>query len=133
MPRPTETSRSVPEWIGAHPDAKVPPHVRARIFDAHGGRCGLTGRKIRPGDAWELDHKRALALGGEHRETNLRPVLSLAHKAKTATDVGTLAKDRRVRAKHIGAAPKSRRPLPGGRHDRMKHKVGGGWVPRFEE
>ena len=41
--------RSVDEWIGKTDDAKVPRHVRARIFAREGGRCHLSGRLIRPG------------------------------------------------------------------------------------
>lgn len=96
------TSRSVPEWIGASPDAKVPPRVRLRIFNAHNGHCHLSGRVILPGDTWDLDHKVALANGGEHRESNLAPALSEPHKKKTAQDVDLKAKLDRIRKRHIG-------------------------------
>lgn len=126
------TGRTVPEWVAKHPDQKVPPRVRLRVFEAHGGVCALSGRKIMPGDAWELDHKQALANGGEHREKNLQPVLAAAHKAKTAQDVAQKAKDRRVRAKHVGAY-ETRFPLPGGRNSKWKKKIGGGVVRRDEK
>lgn len=102
-------TRSVPEWRGRTPDTPAPPRVRLRVFDAHGGICHLTGIKIRPGDKWDLDHIQALCNGGENKESNLAPALRDAHKEKTAEDLAQKAKDRRVRAKHIGAAPKKRK------------------------
>lgn len=97
------TARSVPEWIGATPNAKVPPHVRVRIFDAHGGRCHISGRKIQVGDAWDLDHIKALINGGEHRESNMAPALRDKHRAKTAEDVAEKSAVYQKRAKHLGA------------------------------
>lgn len=105
------TGRSVPEWIGKTPDTPAPARVRLRVFEAHGGRCYLSGRKILPGDKWELEHKLALCLGGENRESNLAPALADAHKEKTAVDVGMKAKADRIRMKHLGIWPKSKRPL----------------------
>ena len=105
------TARSIPEWIGSGPDAKVPPRVRARIFLREGGRCHLSGRLIRPGDQWDLDHKVALINGGAHAESNLFPALKDVHRAKTALDVAIKSKVARQRAKHLGIWPKSKRPL----------------------
>lgn len=106
------TGRTVPEWIGATPDAKVPKRVRARVFLREGGRCYLTGRAIRVGEAWDLDHRLALCNGGEHRESNLFPALKDPHRQKTAADVGAKAKADRIRAKHLGLWPKSTRAIP---------------------
>lgn len=121
--------RSVPEWIGATDDAAIPARVRLRVFDRFDGICQETGRKIMPGDEWDCDHEIALAAGGEHRETNLRPVLREAHRAKTAEDVKTKAKIDRVRKKHLGLS-KSRASLPGSKASRWKRKVSGEVVPR---
>ena len=103
--------RSVPEWVGSSPDAKVPTKVRLRIFEREGGRCYLTGQLIRAGDVWELEHVKPLSMGGEHRESNLRPALASAHREKTASEAGERAKADRIRAKHLGIFPKSKRPL----------------------
>lgn len=94
-------ARSVDEWIGSTPDAKVPPRVRVRIFEREGGRCWISGRKIKPGDLWDLDHKVALINGGEHRESNLFPALRDKHREKTRADVAEKAKTAAVKAKHI--------------------------------
>lgn len=95
-------TRSVPEWIGKTPDTPAPPRVRLRVFEAHGGVCYLSGRKIMPGDAWQLEHPLALVNGGENRESNLAPALTAAHKIKTAEDVAQKAKNDRVRKRHLG-------------------------------
>lgn len=96
-------ARSTGEWIANHDDQKVPPRVRQRVFDAHDGICHITGLKIDPvRDKWELEHKVALILGGEHRERNLAPALKEPHKAKTAAEMKIKAKIDAVRKRHIG-------------------------------
>lgn len=96
-------TRSVSEWIAKHDDQKVPPRVRQRVFDREGGICHLSGRKIVPGERWELEHKIALIAGGQHRESNLFPALVEPHKRKTAAEMKVKAKVAAVRKKHIGA------------------------------
>lgn len=121
--------RTVPEWIGATDDAKIPARVRLRVFERFDGVCQITGRKIRPGDEWDCDHVLALINGGEHRESNLQPALKDAHREKTAEDVKQKARDARVRKKHLGLhQPKTR--LPGSRGSKWKAKIGGGWERR---
>lgn len=95
------SARALPEWIGSTPDAKVPPRVRLRIFEREQGKCHLSGRKIRPGDLWDLDHKVALVNGGKHRESNLFPALRDKHREKTAEDVAEKAKVYAVKSKHL--------------------------------
>lgn len=102
------TGRSVKEWIGKTPDTPVPPRVKLRVFEAYEGRCYLSGVKIQPGMAWEVEHKLALCLGGENRETNLAPALKAPHRAKSADDVARKSKADRVRIKHLGLKPKGR-------------------------
>lgn len=97
--------RTVPEWIGKSPDAKIPRRVRLRVFLDYEGRCWLSGRKIAPGELWDLDHKVALANGGEHRENNLAPALRDKHREKTAADVAEKSATYRKAAKHAGIRP----------------------------
>jgi 5-methylcytosine-specific restriction protein A len=94
--------RSVPEWVGSHDDQAVPPRVRLRIWERHGGVCCLSGRKIMPGDAWDLHHVKSLSLGGEHRESNLAPALKAPHRIQTAKDRELQAKSDRIRKRHLG-------------------------------
>lgn len=119
-------SRTVDEWIGKNDDAKVPDRVRQRVFDRHNGICHLTGRKIQPGDKWELEHIHALILGGQHRESNLAPALYAAHKVKTATEMKVKAKIARVRQKHIGIS-KSKSSLS---HPHLKRQMDGTVIDR---
>ncbi len=110
-------TRSVEEWRSATDDAAIPQRVKLRVWERCEGRCALTGKKLRPGDPWQVDHIIALANGGSHAERNLQIVSVEAHKAKTASDVKVKAKIARVRAKHVGAwsAPKQKiqsRPFP---------------------
>lgn len=123
--------RSVPVWVGATDDAKVPDRVKLRIFEREGGRCWLTGRKIHPGDAWDLDHKIALCNGGTHSEDNLAPALRQAHREKTAEDVKQRAKDDRVRKKHLGIY-RPKHPMPGSRLSPFKKRLDGAVVRRDE-
>lgn len=94
--------RSVPLWVGATDDSRVPPRVRARIFEREGGRCWLSGRKIMAGERWELEHKIALCNGGPHSEDNLAPALGEPHKIKTKADVREKSKVARLRKRHLG-------------------------------
>ena len=103
--------RKVDEWIADHPDQAIPKAVRLRVFARYGGRCYLSGRVIRPGDRWEIEHVIALANGGQHRESNMAPALVDAHKEKTKADASIRAKINRVRAKHLGIYPRTKRPL----------------------
>lgn len=98
-------SRSLPEWVAASDDAAIPPRVKLRVWARCEGRCAITGKKLRPGDAYQFDHIKALTNGGEHREANLQVVCSEAHKVKTRADVAERVKTDRIRKKHIGAWP----------------------------
>lgn len=101
-------TRAVTEWVGKTPDTAIPPRVRLRIFERENGTCWLSGRKIQPGEPWDLDHKTALINGGEHRESNLFPALRDKHREKTKLDVAEKAKVAAMAKKHIGAtAPKA--------------------------
>lgn len=122
--------RSVPEWIGKTSDTPIPPRVRLRIFEAHGGVCHLSGRRIQAGEPWDCDHIVALVNGGEHRETNLAPALRDKHREKTAFDVAEKSIVRRKRMKSLGIAPKKGRPLPGSKSSGLKRKMNGEVVRR---
>jgi 5-methylcytosine-specific restriction enzyme A len=106
------TGRAVKEWIGKTPDTKIPPRVVLRVWARCGGICQITGRKIMPGDDWQADHITALINGGEHRESNLRIVLTSAHKLKTAEDVAEKAMIDRKRKAELGLGRPSGFPPP---------------------
>jgi 5-methylcytosine-specific restriction endonuclease McrA len=103
---------------------------RLAVFERDGGVCHICGRKILVGEAWELEHRVPLALGGPDDESNVHPAHVTCHRAKSAKDAANLAKVNRVRAKHVGAAPKAKRRLPGAKGSGWKAKIGGGWERR---
>lgn len=105
------TGRAVPEWVGKTPDAKVPPRVRLRIWERECGICHISKRKIQPGEAWELDHKIALANGGKHCESNLFPALKDKHREKTKADVAEKSKVASVAKHHVGIKRDTSRPI----------------------
>lgn len=105
--------RQVPEWIGKTDDSPIPPRVRLRVFDRCGGICAWSQRKIGAGEHWQLDHVVALVNGGQHRESNLAPVLTEPHKAKTKLDVAEKSQMYHKRLKAVGI--KRKRWTIGGR------------------
>lgn len=121
-------TRSTQEWIGRNDDSRPPPRVRLRVFEKYKGVCYLSGRKIMPGDKWQIEHPLAIINGGENREANMAPALVAPHKVKTAADVAQKSKDYRVRAKHSGIRKPSR--FPGSRDSRWKKKIDGTVVAR---
>lgn len=118
-------SRQVSEWRGKTDDSMPPPRVRLRIFDRHHGICHISGRKIQPGEAWELDHIIALANGGLNVESNLAPALKEKHREKTAADVAEKSRVYRKRTRHIGIKTRKGRPMPGSKASGWKRKMDG--------
>lgn len=102
-------ARSVPEWVGAHADSKIPDRVKDRIWAREEGVCYLSGRKITTGDQVDWDHRIALVNwtgeGHGNRESNIFPVIRAKHREKTRQDVAEKAASARVRKKHRGIRP----------------------------
>ena len=123
--------RQVPPWVGKTPDTPAPPRVRVRIFDAYDGicQCGCK-RKIRAGEAWQLDHYVAIANGGANSELNMRPMLTEHHKNKTVADVKQKSKTYRIRCRNLGVKLRKGKPMPCGRSSKHKKKIGGEVVLR---
>lgn len=117
-------SRSTPEWIGKTDDAAIPPRVRVRVFERHGGICHLSGRRITAADLWDVDHVVALVNGGKHCESNLAPALRDKHREKTVSDVAEKSMISRKRAKHLGLRPKGR-SMPGSKASGLRKRMDG--------
>jgi len=112
-------SRSLPIWIGASDDTPAPPRVRVRVFERCDGKCTQCGRKLRPGEAWTLEHLIALINGGRNAEDNLGVTCGWCLPAKNAVDVALKAKTYAVKSKHLLPSEPSRwgsRPLGRGNH-----------------
>ena len=84
---------------------------RARIFAAHNGVCGLSGVKIKAGEAWHIEHRVPVALGGSNEDENLYPALVAPHAVKTKDDVARIAKAKR-QGRETGQ--QARRAIKGG-------------------
>src|SRR5882762_9603691 len=115
--------RSVPEWHGATDDAKIPDRVKLRVFLKHDGCCSCCGRKIAPSEAWQCDHVVALVNGGEHKESNLQPLLARHHTIKTRTDVRDKSRAYESRKRHYGLRKKSK--FACSRDSKWKKKIDG--------
>lgn len=126
---PVPGERSVREWIGATPDAAIPPRVKLRVLKRHDFRCYLTRIEIKPGDTWEIEHIVAITNGGEHRESNLAPALKEAHRGKTRIDLQIKSKRERSQKRRYGIT-KSKTPLPGGRDSSLKRCMDGTVIDR---
>jgi len=111
MSAPIPIGREVEEWQGAKPDSAVPDRVRLRVFQRYEGRCYLTGVRIRPGDAWDIEHIIPLSIDATgNRERNLAPALKAPHVEKTAKDRDDKARADRRAKKHFGVG----KPKAGG-------------------
>ena len=95
-------TRATKEWRGRTDDSMPPPTVRDRIFQRHDKRCYLCGNPIKDIEGYDLDHVKALVMGGENVESNLRPVHRYCHVGKTAIDLKAKSKAAKVRMKHNG-------------------------------
>lgn len=122
--------RSVEEWIGKTDDAKIPDRVRIRVFEEYKGTCYRSGLKIKPGDKWDLDHIIAIANGGQHRETNLAPILCAPHREKTKEDRRVQSRIYKIKKRHLGLAKSKGRPLMGTKASGWKRRMDGTWERR---
>ena len=95
-------ARTIEEWVAKHDDQAIPARVRLRVFEKFKGVCQLSDVKFYPGDKWEIDHIKELWDGGEHRESNLQPVLVKAHRKKSTAGKTAKARADRLRKSHIG-------------------------------
>lgn len=109
-------SRSVSEWRGKTDDDAIPPRVQLRIFQKFSGICPKCTRKLEPGK-WDCDHIIALALGGDHREMNLRPLCRVpCHSDKTRDDAALRKRFNASQKKRAGIK-KRRRTIAGRKFD----------------
>lgn len=100
-------ARALPEWIGRTDDSAVPPRVKLRVWDREDGKCHLCRRDIPSDDAWIIEHRQAIILGGANAEKNLCLTCSWCKPIKDAEDVAAKAKTAAVRSRHLGITPKS--------------------------
>ncbi len=113
---------------------EFPAKVKVAAFERSGGLCERCKARLGPGNV-EYDHVLADWLGGEPTLENCEALCRACHRGpggKTAQDVKVIAKAKRVGRSHIGAAPKSRNPLPGGKSSGWRKRMDGTVVRRGE-
>lgn len=105
---------------------------RVRLFEKSGGRCHICEQLIQAGQAWDLEHIKAVADGGGEEDDNLGPAHIKCHRPKTSAEATVRAKTRRMHANHIGASGPGRgaSPLPCGRRSNFKKTLLNGVVIR---
>lgn len=99
---------------------------RLAAFERHKGICCLCDRRIDGvRERWIVEHVRALELGGDDAPENMAPAHEACGRAKTVDDHRRAAKAKRVKARHIGAKPPSKRPMPGSRASGLRKRMDG--------
>lgn len=89
--------------------------ARVRIFRDADGRCHICGQRITVSDRWDVEHVIPIAMGGADDDSNMAPSHMACHRAKTASDLGQIAKAKRQEARHLGVKKPTRwrKPPPG--------------------
>lgn len=92
--------------LSTTPRKAMSPMRRLRIWEAHGGICILCKERIDGvREAWTVEHIRALGLGGEDTDANCGPAHESCRRAKDKADVASIAKAKRMKARHLGIKP----------------------------
>lgn len=105
--------------VSATPRLSMSPMRRLKIFERDHGVCILCEQRIRAGDTWIIEHKLALGLGGADTDDNCGPAHEACRRLKDKTDMATIAKAKRIKAKHFGITkrPTFRKPPSGYGYD----------------
>lgn len=111
--------------VGTTPRRSMTTARKLRVFEAHRGICHLCGRRIIAGEPWDVEHVRALALGGADDDANTAPAHRRCHAEKTPEDVSRIAKAKRVKARHLGIAKAKTRPMPGSKASGIRKRMNG--------
>jgi 5-methylcytosine-specific restriction protein A len=102
--------------------------IKAQAFQRANGKCEGCHAKLSVGK-YAYDHDNPDGLTGEPNLDNCRVLCLSCHSRKTRADVATIARAKRVQARHIGAHV-SRTPLPCGKQSKWKKKMDGSVVLR---
>jgi 5-methylcytosine-specific restriction enzyme A len=104
---------------------------RLSLFLKRKGTCAACAQKIEAGKVWDIDHILPLALGGTNEPHNLQILCKPCHQSKTShSDIPSIAKTKRLKARHLGAHAPSTRPIPGSRRSPWKRKMNGSVMKR---
>jgi 5-methylcytosine-specific restriction endonuclease McrA len=104
---------------------------RLRLWERDHGICCLCGQPIDGvRQRWQIEHLRALELGGDDTDKNCAPAHSSCSADKDKADHMMAAKAKRMKARHINAKSPPRNPMPGSKSSRWKKKISGEVVLR---
>lgn len=104
---------------------EFPSKVKAAAFLRAAGKCERCGFRLTVGKV-RYDHAIADGLTGEPTIENCAVLCVGCHAEKTALqDVPAIARAKRREARHIGAKPKSRNPIPGSRNTKWRRRMDG--------
>lgn len=98
--------------------------VKAAAFLRADGWCELCPTKLAPGK-FQYHHIKEANDGGEPTLANCLVVCTACHVPLTAVYVKETRKAERQRDRHIGAFPKSKRPMPGSRASGLRKRMDG--------
>jgi len=116
------------EDVGTTARGHLSTRRKLAIWEREKGVCMMCGCRLLPGK-FIYEHVRALELGGEDTDENIRLTCLPCAGEKTRDDHRRGAKAKRAKAKHLGLK-KSKNPLPGSKGSKWKRKMNGEIVPR---
>lgn len=97
------------EAVEATPRKAIPKAWKDEALARTGGVCARLGCDV--SDGLEFDHVICLGLGGAHEASNIEPLCSPHHKAKTSRDIKMISKAKRINKREAGEV-KRKRPIP---------------------
>jgi 5-methylcytosine-specific restriction protein A len=115
----------MPHDLSTTPRRAMSATRQLRIFERHKGACYLCGGRIAAGEAWDVEHIRALALGGPDTDDNCAPAHRRCHAVKTRDDTARISKAKRQKAASLGIKTRKGRPMPGSRASGIKKHMDG--------
>lgn len=112
--------------LSTTPRSRLSQRDRLAAWESTGGHCCICGLKIDgTRERWIVEHIRPLALAGADDSGNRQPAHERCAAEKTRGDLASIAKAKRVKARHINARPPSKRPLPGSRASGIRKRMSG--------
>lgn len=98
--------------VGTTPRKYLTALQKLKLFEDHKGKCALCGNEIRIGEAWIVEHMRALALGGTNEKSNLAPAhIACAQNKTSKEDAPRIAKSKRQKASALGCKDDKRQRI----------------------
>ena len=99
--------------------------VKLEAWKRSGGRCESCGAWLCPGK-YRYDHINPDTFGGEPTLENCQVICYACDAEKTYdNDIPAIAKNNRIRNKHIGITKRKSRPIPGTKASGIRKRMSG--------